>query len=95
MITPFLLEGTFPSDWKKARVSRIFKSGNREEFENYRPISVLSAVSKIFEKIVCEQLSPYLSTNKVLTEFQSGFRKGFSTCSSLLRTTNQWLVNMD
>ena len=103
VITPYLnlifnlslSEGKFPDDWKKARVSPIFKSGNREECGNYRPISILSAISKIFEKIVFDQLSQYLITNKILNDYQSGFRKGYSTCSSLLRTTNEWLVNMD
>jgi hypothetical protein len=50
---------------------------------------------KIFEKIVFDQLNQYLITNQILTPNQSGFRKGFFTCSSLLRTTNEWLVNMD
>jgi len=71
------------------------KSGKRDECSNYRPISILSPISKIFEKLVFEQLSRYLTTNKILTDYQSGFRKGFSTCFSLLRTTNEWLVNMD
>ena len=103
VVTPYLnlifnlslSEGNFPSDWKNARVSPIFKSGNREECGNYRPISILSAISKIFEKIVFDQLNQYLITNQILTPNQSGFRKGYSTCSSLLRTTNEWLVNMD
>ena len=90
-----LSEGKFPNDWKSARVCPIFKSGKRDECANYRPISILSAISKIFEKLVFEQVNQYLTTNKILTDYQSGFRKGFSTCSSLLRTTNKWLVNMD
>ena len=90
-----LSERKFPDDWKSARVCPIFKSGKRDECANYRPISILSAISKIFEKLVFEQLSRYLTTNKILTDYQSGFRKGFSTCFSLLRTTNEWLVNMD
>ena len=90
-----LSEGKFPDDWKSARVCPIFKSGKRDECANYRPISILSAISKIFEKLVFEQLSRYLTTNKILTDYQSGFRKGFSACFSLLRTTNEWLVNMD
>ena len=103
IITPFLNhifnislpEGKFPDDWKKARVSPIFKSGSRDECDNYRPISILSPISKIFEKTVFDQLSQYLTTNEILTDYQSGFRKEYSTCSSLLRTTNDWLVNMD
>ena len=103
VITPYLSyifnrslsEGKFPNDWKNARICPIFKSGERDECANYRPISILSVISKIFEKLVFEQLSRYLTTNKILTDYQSGFRKGFSTCFSLLRTTNEWLVNMD
>lgn len=103
VVTPFLnlifnlslSEGEFPSDWKNARVSPIFKSGDREECGNYRPISILSAISKIFERIVFEQINQYLITNQILTQYQSGFRKGYSTYSSLLKTTNEWLVNMD
>ena len=103
IITPFLNhifnislpEEKFPGDWKKARVSPIFKSGSRDEYDNYRPISILSPISKIFEKTVFDQLSQYLTTNEILTDYQSGFRKEYSTCSSLLRTTNDWLVNMD
>ncbi len=73
-----LSEGNFPDDWKKAKVSPIFKSGNREECAcNYRPISILSAISKIFEKIVFDQLCQYLITNNILTDYQSGFRKGY------------------
>ena len=58
-------------------------------------LSILSPISKVFEKLVFDQLSQYLTTNEILTDYQSGFRKGYSTCSFLLRTTNDWLVNMD
>ena len=90
-----LSEGVFPDDWKNARVSPIYKSGDKEECGNYRPISVLSVVSKLFEKLVYKQIYSYLDENNVLTSFQSGFRKGHSTCTSLLNTTNTWLVSMD
>jgi hypothetical protein len=91
----FLLTGIFPDDWKLARVSPIYKSGDKQECGNYRPMSVLSVVAKIFEKLVCGQLNQYLKENEILTKFQSGFREGHSTTSSLLSTTNSWLVNMD
>ena len=90
-----LLSGIFPDDWKLAKVSPIYKSGNKQECGNYRPISVLSVVAKIFEKLVCGQLNFYFKEHQILTKFQSGFRKGHSTTSSLLSTTNSWLVNMD
>lgn len=71
VIVPFLTElfnlsltqGIFPNDWKQARVSPIFKSGDKEDCSNYRPISVLSVVSKLFEKLVFEQ-SEYIFNSK-------------------------------
>ena len=103
VVTPFLnlifnlslAEGIFPSDWKNSRVSPIYESGSRDECSNHRPISVLSTISKIFEKIVFDQMNEYFASNAILTPYQSGFRKGYSTMTSLLKTTNEWLVNMD
>ena len=54
-----LKTGIFPVDWALARVSPIFKSGVKSEIGNYRPISVLSTVSKIFEKVICNQITNY------------------------------------
>ena len=62
---------------------------------NYRLISVLSVTAKLFEKLVCDQLNCYLKENQILTKFQSGFREGHSTTTSLLSSTNSWLINMD
>ena len=71
--------GIFPNDWKNARVSPIYKSGEKDECGNYRPISILSVVSKLFEKLVYKQVYSYLENNELLTPFQSGFIKGNST----------------
>ena len=68
---------------------------NNVDETNYRPISVLSVVSKLFEKLIYQQMYSYLDNNELLIPFQSGFRKGNSTSTSLLNTTNTWLVNMD
>ena len=54
--------GIFPDEWKLARVTPIFKKGKRDDPNNYRPISVIPTVAKIFEKCVCDQLSEYLLT---------------------------------
>ena len=67
--------------------------GRSLEFLRYS--NRLSVVSKLFEKLVYKQVFIFLDENKVLTQFQSGFRKGHSTCTSLLSTTNNWLINMD
>ena len=66
----------FPDIWKLAKVtSSIFKAGPRKDANNYRPISVISVVSRMLEKIVHDQLMKYLITNKMLTPNQSAFRK--------------------
>ena len=90
-----LKTGIFPNDWALARVSPIFKLGIKTEIGNYRPISVLSAVSKVFEKIICNQITGYFDRKNLFTKYQSGFRKGYSTMTSLLSVTNEWLCNID
>ena len=51
-----LLTGIFPFDWKLAKVSPIFKNGSKSDLNNYRPISIIPTVAKIFEKIIYNQL---------------------------------------
>ena len=59
--------GIFPSDWKIARVIPIFKTGAKHDMENCRPISVISIVSKIIEKLICNQLYDYLINSNILS----------------------------
>jgi hypothetical protein len=90
-----LCSGIFPDNLKVARVSPIYKEGNKKERGNYRPIFVHSTVAKLFEKLVCIQLADYQNANDILSPCQSGFRQNHSTMSSLLSNSNSWLVNMD
>ena len=71
--------GTVPSEWKQAKVVPLFKSGNKDDLDNYRPISILPILSKILEKVVFHQLHSYLSKNSLLSPYQSGFRANHST----------------
>ena len=57
--------GIFPDSWKIARVAPIFKSGQANDRSNYRPISVLPFVSRVFEKLIYNQLYDYLNRNKL------------------------------
>ena len=84
----------FPDDWKMARVAPTFKAGNKEDCDNYRPISILSTVAKIFEKLICGQRNKYLVNQNVLSKHHPGFREGHLTSPSLLSTTNSWLLNI-
>ena len=90
-----LKTGIFPNDWALAIVSPSFKSGVKSEIGIYRPISVLSTVSKIFEKVICNQITNHFEYNNLFTKFLSGFRKGYSILTSLLSVTNEWLWNID
>ena len=74
----------FPSIFKKARVKPLFKKGSRLDVGNYRPVSILPVLSKVFERAVNDQLNTYLSRRGLLYNFQSGFRKGYSTDTCLM-----------
>ena len=87
--------GKFPDSWKTARVAPIFKDGDKSLRSNYRPISVLPVVSRLFEKLVFNQLYKYLDSNGLLSNGQSGFRSLFSTLTCLLKTTDEWYDGFD
>ena len=72
-------ENTVPNGMKVARVKPLIKKNSNLEVGNYRPVSILSIVSKILERAVYIQLENYLVENNILYEYQSGFRKSFST----------------
>ena len=87
--------GIFPKDWKIAKVAPIFKSGYKSEMGDYRPVSVLPTLARIFERLVYDQLANYLEWNKYLTKYQSGFRKFHSTVTAEMRNSDDWLMNID
>ena len=87
--------GIFPDKWKIAKITPIHKSDAKNDPNNYRPISVLPIVAKVFEKIAFDQLYAYLTENNILTKFQSGFRANHSTLTALLSATESWFNNID
>ena len=90
-----LTTGIFFDSWKTAKVFPIHKGSAKTDPNNYRPISVLPILTKMFEKIVFDQLYLYLTQNDILTKFQSGFRSNHSTLTALLQATEKWLKNID
>jgi hypothetical protein len=80
--------GKFPTMLKQCRVIPIFKSGSHLECDNYRPISLLSSISKILEKIVSEKLLFHLTSNDLLYIHQYGFVPGRSAEHNLLHIIN-------
>jgi len=83
-----LTQGTFPDMLKQCRVIPIFKSGSHLECDNYRPISLLSSISKILEKIVAEKLLFHLTSNDLLYTHQYGFIPNRSAEQNLLHIVN-------
>jgi hypothetical protein len=79
IINKSLHTGIFPDRLKIARVIPIFKMNDNTILDNYRPISLLPAISKIIEKIVFNQLYEYFTTNKLFYDSQYGYRKLHST----------------
>ena len=80
---------------KTARVVPIYKGGNLNEMNNYRPISVLSVLSKVFERAVFNRLSQYLENFKLLSEDQYGFRAGKSTSDAIMDHLDFVYSNLD
>lgn len=79
---------TVPEQLKKARVTPIYKKNERTEVSNYRPVSILSIVSKILEKAIYLQLEKHLNKNNLLYTLQSGFRHVSSTDTCLIHLTD-------
>ena len=99
-ISPFLCEvfnsclnfGLFPDCLKNAKVISIFKEGEESDPSNYRPISLLPVVSKVFEKIIFNRIIFFLNKENVLNENQFGFRQNRSTIEALRELIkNVWL----
>ena len=86
---------SFPDKWKVARVIPLYKNGQQNAAGNYRPISVLPAISKVMERILYDQLYNYLTKFELLSNSQFGFRKFHSTATALLDCTNDWFMNLD
>ena len=87
--------GIYPSQLKLSRVKLIFKSGDRSQFNNYRPISLLPLLSKIFESVIFDQLLIYFVENNLLSMEQFGFRPMHSTELAAVRLVDHLISEMD
>ena len=91
IVNKSISSGQFPSAWKEAKVNPLFKSGSKDDINNYRPISILPTISKLNEKWVEKQFSQYLTDFNLLHKSQSGFRPKHSTESALILMIDSWL----
>ena len=83
LINLSLSSSIVPDKWKLANVIPIFKKGDKSETNNYRPVSLLSCVSKLLERVVFKYLYNYIKDNGLLSPGQSGFHSGDSTVNQL------------
>ena len=82
--------GIFPDEWKCSKVLPLFKQGCRSELNDYRPISIIPIVAKVFERIVYDQVMVYLTNHNLISNCQLGFRSLYSTATTLLETVDSW-----
>ena len=92
-----LESGTFPLSFKEAHVTPLLKKSNLSvnNLKNYRPVTNLSFISKIIEKVVSNRLQAYINSNKLNNPMQSAYRKSHSTETALLRVHNDISVSLD
>ena len=87
--------GIVPNILKVSQVTPVYKSGDATDPANYRPISTLSSFSKVFEKLIYNQLYSFLEKYSILYKYQFGFRKGYSTEQAILEITDSLKKAMD
>ena len=85
----------FPDSRKVARVTPLFKGGEKTNKSNYRPISVLPVISRLFEKLITDQLYQHMNENGQFSNDQSGFLRPCSTVMCLLKNTDDWYSGLD
>ena len=90
-----LESSVLPDDWKIGYITPIYKKGNKTKVDNYRPVCLTSIVIKIFESIIKDTLSNYLSDNNLLSPNQHGFVPRRSCCTQLLHALNDWTLSLD
>lgn len=88
-------QGSFPSRLKKSVVKPLHKKGDKAEMCNYRPITLIPIISKIFEKALHKRLSSYLDRYKIIKKEQYGFQKRKSTTHAAFDLVHNILVNVD
>ncbi|KAK3096760.1 hypothetical protein FSP39_003001 [Pinctada imbricata] len=95
MINMSIFTGVFPEKLKTAKVTPIYKKGDKSDPGNYRPISILPTISKLFERHITTQMYDYLKENDLLMKEQSGFRKSHSCQTALTKLTEKWITDID
>lgn len=95
LFNKIIATGCYPSAWKYSKVVPIHKNAASNNLENLRPISILCAISKAFERVLKNQISEYINNNDFLTPFQSGYRPKHSTKTAMLKVLDDIGILID
>ena len=95
LINLSLSEGTFPSVLKTARVFPLHKKGDNTLSENYRPVALLSTISKILERVIFNRIIEFATQHNIISDSQHGFRKNRSTETAIMSFLNNLYENLD
>ena len=95
LINRSLNEGVFPSSLQLAKVIPLYKNKEKDDLNNYRPISLLSSISKVFEKVIHKRLYNFLEHNEMLNPLQFGFRSKHSTIHAITKLTSDVLLGFE
>ena len=79
IVNQMLKTGIFPDSFKTSEIVPLFKKGDHGLLNNYRPISLIPTISKVFERVIYDQMYLYFNNNNLLADEQFGFRKNHST----------------
>lgn len=89
------INGNIPFEWKESIVTPIYKQGKKSQLTNYRPISVINILAKIFEQSLKNRLIEFLEKNDILNSKQYGFRKNCRTEHAILDLTKKIIYDID
>ena len=92
-INASIIEGRFPNRAKRAAVAPLYKGHDRTQVKNYRPVSILNTISKVYEKALKQQIAPFV--DKTLSAFLSAYRQKYSSQHVLLRLIEEWKRHLD
>ena len=91
----YLKERKISSDWKKAHVLPVHKKGDKQCLRHYRPICLLPICSKIFERLIYNNIFTFVTDNKLISPNQSGLRPGYSCVNQSIAITHEIYKTFD
>ena len=86
-----IIQNKFPENWKCSKVIPLYKKGDQLDKKNYRPVAILSPLSKVLEKVVYEQIYSYFTRNSLFHPNLHGYRNNRSTQTALLQVYDRWI----